>query len=385
MNDFKNLFLLNDEVTFLNFGSFGATPRPVFEKYQSFQLEMERDPVQFITKRTIQYLKESREALASMIHAQANDLVMVTNPSYAVNTVAKSLELKAGDEILATNIEYGACDRTWDFVCKEHRAKYIRQHVTLPLVSDEQFVDDLFQGATDRTKMIFISHITSTTALIFPVEAVIQKAKTLNIPVFVDGAHAIGQISLNLTALDADFYTGACHKWLMTPKGSSFLHVKKSWQEYIKPLIVSWGYEALFPSDSKFIDWHQMNGTRDYTAMLCVPHAIAFRQAHDWDTVSNRARNLAYQNAITYSKLLQSPLLGDAQYIGQMVSAQIHTPDPEALYLELVQRFKIEIPVMRQDEKVYLRYSVQAFTDQNDLDTLFEAIETLKKEDKLMV
>lgn len=385
MNDFKNHFLLNDEVTFLNFGSFGATPKPVFEKYQAFQLEMERDPVQFITKRGIQYLKESREALATLTNTDANDLVLVTNPSYAVNTIAKSLELKEGDEILATDIEYGACDRTWDFVCKQKGAKYIRQQIQLPLVSDEQFVDDFFKGATDRTKLIFISHITSTTALIFPVEAVIKKAKSLGIPVFVDGAHAIGQIPLDLTSLDAEYYTGACHKWLMTPKGCSFLHVKKSWQERIFPLIISWGYEALFPSESRFIDWHQMNGTRDYTAMLCVPHAIAFQKAHQWDQVSLDCKNLAHQNASIFSQLLHTSLLAPHKYIGQMVSVQIQTQDPEALYQTFVQRFRIEIPVMRQDDKVYLRYSVQIFTDQSDLDILFEAIEILKQEGMIKV
>lgn len=385
MNDFKNFFLLNEEVTFLNFGSFGATPKPVFEKYQSFQLEMERDPVQFITKRGIQYLKESREALASITNADANDLVLVTNPSYAVNTVAKSLDLKAGDEILATDIEYGACDRTWDLVCKQKGAQYIRQHIQLPLVSDEQFVNDLFAGANERTRMIFISHITSTTALIFPAEAVVKKAKTMGIQVFIDGAHAIGQIPLDLTSLDAEFYTGACHKWLMTPKGCSFLHVKKSWQEQVVPLIVSWGYEALFPSESKFIDWHQMNGTRDYTAMLCVPHAIAFQKTHHWEKVAQDCKKLAYYNAHTFSHLLQSPLLAPAEYIGQMVSVQIQTPDPEALYQTFVQRFRIEIPVMRQDDKVYLRYSVQVFTDQADLDVLFDAIQTLIQEGRIIV
>lgn len=385
VNPLKSLFLLNENVTFLNFGSFGAMPKPIFEKYQAFQLEMERDPVQFITVRVGQYLKKSREALGKYVGCNADDVVMVLNPSYAVNTIAKSMNLKPGDEILTTDLEYGACDRTWKFVCEKTGAKYIRQPIPLPLIDASTFVDNLFAGVTDRTKLIFISHITSTTALILPVAEVAAKAKELGIPVFVDGAHVPGHIPLDLNALDVEYYTGACHKWMMTPKGSSFMYVKNALQNDIKPLIVSWGYEALFPSHSTFLDWHSLNGTRDYTASLCIADAIDFMGEHDWTSVADRSRELVKSYANTFSELLDSPLLAPLHddFIGQMLSVEIKTHEPEKLYRTLVDEYKIEIPVMRHDDKVYLRYSINGFNTAGDLDILTSAITDIKKKGAL--
>ena len=380
-DELKQLFLLDPNVTYLNFGSFGATPVPVFQKYQAFQRALETSPVQFITVRTPALLKVSREALAGFVHCHADDLVLVSNPSYAVNTIAKSLHLQPGDEILTTNLEYGACDRAWHLVCGQSQSRYIQQPVTLPLTDEDTFVDELFAGVTSRTKIIFISHITSTTALILPVKKVIEKAKTLGIPVFIDGAHAPGHIDLNLEDLNVDYYTGACHKWMMTPKGSSFMYVKKSLQCDIFPLIVSWGYEAAKPSHSRFLDWHEMSGTLDYSARLCIPEAIAFREKYHWNEVASDSRKLAYDNASTFAGILNSQLLApiDERFIGQMISVPIRTDNPDLLYQTLVHGYKIEIPVMPHNDVVYLRYSINGFNSQHDLDRLYEAIKEIKK------
>jgi isopenicillin-N epimerase len=228
MQDLASQFLLRKDITFLNFGSFGACARPIFEKYQQLQLQFEQQPVQFMITDGPQLLAESRQALGTYLNCAADDIVYVTNPSYAVNIVAKSLKLKPHDEILTTDLEYGACDKTWDFVCEQAGANYIRQKVSLPLSSKEQFVAEFAKGISAKTKLIFLSHITSSTALIFPAEEIVALAKQHGILVLIDGAHVPGHIPLDLTALDADFYTGACHKWMMTPKGSSFLYARKN-------------------------------------------------------------------------------------------------------------------------------------------------------------
>ncbi len=377
----KNHFLLRDDITYLNFGSFGACVKPVFERYQQFQLELEQEPVLFITGTGPKYLEQARAALGAYLHADQNDLVYVTNPSFAVNTIARSMYLKAGDEVLTTDIEYGACDKTWRFYCEQTGAGYIQQPIRLPLTSKDEFVDDLFKGVSAKTKLIFISHITSSTALRLPVEEVIAKAKTLGIPVFVDGAHAPGQVPLDLTTLDADYYTGACHKWMMTPKGSSFLYVKKEKQAAIDPLVISWGYKALFPSDSSFLDYHQFNGTRDFSAFLTIPAAIEFMEKHEWDKVSASCRQLVKDNApalfdITGGQAL-APLSDD--FILQLLSAEIKTNEPEKLHDLLFDQYRIQVPVMRHGDKVYLRYSINAFNGQADLDTLFTALKDIKK------
>ena len=198
MSNIKSQFLLRDDVTFLNFGSFGACPKPIFERYQQYQLELEQEPVQFITVNGLQYLKQSREALAAYINCPADDVVYVTNPSYAVNIIAKSFNLQKDDEILTTNLEYGACDRAWNYYCKKVGAKYIRQPITLPIPSKEDLINEFFKGLTSKTKLVFISHLTSSTGLRMPVEEICAIAKQKGILTFVDGAHAPGQLPLNL-------------------------------------------------------------------------------------------------------------------------------------------------------------------------------------------
>ena len=250
-NELKQQFLLRDDITFLNFGSFGACPIPVFETYQNFQRELEQEPVDFFLVKGPQYLSTSKAALANYIKCKADDIVYVTNPSYGVNIIAKSLDLQPGDEVLTTNLEYGACDKTWKYYCTKKGAKYVRQKIRFPLESKEDFIEQFLQGITDKTKLIFISHITSSTGLRLPVEEICALAKERGILTFVDGAHAPGQIDLNLSTLGADIYTGACHKWMLTPKGSSFLYVNEKFQHLFDPLIISWGYDSVSPSHSQ--------------------------------------------------------------------------------------------------------------------------------------
>lgn len=384
--DIRDQFLLRKDITFLNFGSFGACPKPIFEDYQKWQYELEQEPVQFITVIGLRYLQDSREALGVFLNCNSKDIVYVTNPSYAVNTIAKSLKLNEGDEILTTNLEYGACDKAWNYYCTKAKAKYVRQHISLPLTTKEKFVEELFKGFSSKTKLVFISHITSSTALIFPVKEIVAEAKKRGVIVFVDGAHAPAHVALDITALNADIYTGACHKWMMSPKGASFLYVKKELQEQFDPLVISWGYEAMFPSDSKFLDWHQTNGTRDFSAFLTLPKAIEFMKQNNWNEVSNRCKKLVRDNALRFCELMNSePLcpLTD-EFLGQMFSIPINTSEPEKLQRHLFEHYKIEIPVMRHGDKVYLRYSINAFNSQRDLDVLYNATNELIKLNQLI-
>lgn len=381
MSNIKSQFLLRDDVTFLNFGSFGACPKPIFERYQQYQLELEQEPVQFITVTGLQYLKQSREALAAYINCPADDVVYVTNPSYAVNIIAKSFNLQKDDEILTTNLEYGACDRAWNYYCKKVGAKYIRQPITLPIPSKEDLINEFFKGLTSKTKLVFISHLTSSTGLRMPVEEICAIAKQKGILTFVDGAHAPGQLPLNLQTLQADIYTGACHKWMMTPKGSSFLYVKNEHQHLFDPLIVSWGYQSTAPSQSKFLDYHQMQGTRDFSAFLCIPNAIEFMQQNNWSAVSKTCKEMVQQNAPKFCKLLKAtptaPLTDD--FICQLYSTPIKTKQPLELHHHFFNQYKIEVPVMPHGDNVFLRYSIQAFNTQNDLDKLYNAVEDIIK------
>ena len=382
----KAQFLLNPDITYLNFGSFGACAKPVFDDYQQWQRELEYEPVQFITVNGPRYLQQSREALAGYIHCGANDLVYVTNPSYGVNIIAKSLQLNPGDEILTTNLEYGACDLTWNYYCKKSGAVYVRQPITLPAVSKEKLIEDFFKGLSNRTKAIFVSHITSTTALILPVKEICAIAKQKGLLTFVDGAHAPGHIPLDLSVLEADIYTGACHKRMLTPKSCSFLYVKPAIQHLFDPLLISWGYKSSFPSPSRFLDYHQGQGTRDFSAFLTVPKAIRFQEEHQWATIAGNCREIVQKNAHRFCDLMKmAPLCPiNDEFIGQMFSIPIRTDQPESLQRHLFEKYKIEVPVMRQESETFLRYSINAFNSQDDLDKLYEAlVETTSQTDLL--
>jgi isopenicillin-N epimerase len=389
MHDYQSIrqqFLINPDITFLNFGSFGACPKPVFEVYQQIQKELEWEPVRFLARDAPARLELARKALGEFVHAHPDDLVYVLNPSWAVNAVGRSLKLEAGDEVLTTNIEYGACDKAWMYFCKQGGAHYIQQPIHFPVLDQQDIVESVISGITPRTRLIFISHITSATGFILPVAEICKAAQDRGIPVFIDGAHTPGHIPLDLNQLNPDYYTGACHKWMMTPKGSSFLYAKKERQAQIDPLIISWGYDAAQPSHSQFLDYHQVQGTRDISAFLSIPAAIQFRAAHDWEKVSESCKQLVRASAGSFCEQLDTephiPIKPD--FLGQMFSIPINTKEPERLQNTLYEQYQIEIPVMHQNGKNYLRYSVQGFNGPDDLNHLKNALLEIRHQSGLL-
>jgi isopenicillin-N epimerase len=376
----KNQFLLDPELTYLNHGGFGGCPKPIFEDYQKWQLELERSPVQFITKTGETQLKISKQALGSFINCDWDDLIYVTNPTTAFNTVIKSLALNKGEEILTTNHEYGALDKTWKYYCAKNGAKYVQQNITLPIQSKEEVLKQFWAGLTPKTKYIFLSQISSSTALIFPAKEICDKAKELGLITIIDGAHVPNHIPLDLKELKADFYTGACHKWMLTPKGSSFLYVSKAFQKQIDPLVISWGYDAEIPSDSQLQDYHQYQGTRDFSAFLTIPKAIQFYKDNDWETKKKECRSLLKHYSPIVAKELKTQLISPVtdEFLGQICSIPIKTSDNIALHDILYAQYKIEIPVFKLNNSSYIRVSFQAYNGAKEIEYLLDAIKDIK-------
>ncbi len=381
----KNLFLIDKELTFLNFGSFGACPQEIFDDYINWQRLLEKEPVQFITVDGYDYLKKSKEPLATYINCNAEDLIFVPNPTHAFNILAKNIVLQPGDEILTTTLEYGAMDKTWEYYCEKAGAKYVRQPISLPIQSKEDFIHEFWKGYSNKTKYIFISQITSSTALILPVKEICAQAKKRGLITIVDGAHVPGHIGLNLSELQADFYTGACHKWMMTPKGCSFLYVRKEFQESLDPLIISWGFKSIAPSSSRFFDYHQFNGTRDFSAYLTVPKALEFMKKYDWDSVSTNCKNHVLECAPKLFDFFKTTPLAplNNEFYGQICSAKIQTTEPEKLQRLLYEKYRIEIPIMRHRNDCYIRFSFQAFNEASEIDYLIQSLFHIKKETTL--
>ena len=379
----KSLFFLDPDVVFLNHGSFGATPRPVFEKYQAWQRELERQPVEFLGRRFIDLMRDARAALAAYVHTDADNLVYVPNATTGLNVVARSLPLKPGDEIVTTDHEYGALDRMWRFLCRRTDAIYNPQPIPLPVTTAEDFIERVWQGVTPRTRVLFLSHITSPTALIFPITELCRRARDAGIISIIDGAHAIGQIPLDMNAIGADFYASNAHKWLCAPKGSAFLYARPEAQHLVEPLVVSWGYEAEKPSASRFVDEQEWAGTRDIAAYLATPEAIRFCEAHHWDAVRARCHALARNARERIGALTGLPPIcpDSTDWYMQMVALPLPPIDMTKdafgrvpLQARLMDEFKIEVPIVVWNGKPYIRVSIQAYNTPEDVERLVEAL-----------
>lgn len=246
-------------------------------------------------------MRKSREAIGEYLHAKPENICFMSNATFAVNVIAQSLGkyyFREGEEILATDQEYGACKRAWTEHAVSNGVKWVEAVMPIPCVKPEEMLERLWEKVTSRTKLIFVSHISSPTAIRFPVEELCKRARKEGILTFIDGAHVPAQLDLNLETLDADFYCGNFHKWMCTPKGSSFLWVSDWFAGKITPLCVSWGSWIPTLKDSYFIDENEYLGTRDYSPFLSLPFAIKWLQEQDWPTVQKRNRLLQIRTTL---------------------------------------------------------------------------------------
>jgi len=376
--ELRHEYLLDPEIVFLNQGSFGATPRPVFDEYVRWNLEMERQPVEFLGRRIAGLLKTSREALGAYLNADPNDLVYVDNATWAINIIARSYALAAGDEILTTDHEYGACVMTWEWLARKQGATVVHQPIPLPVTTHDAFVETFWAGVTPRTKVIFLSHITSPTALIFPIKEICRRAREAGILTVIDGAHAPSQLDLDLQDIGADVYTGNLHKWLTTPRGCAFMHVRPEHHAWVESLIVSWGWGRGVIGESTMVARNEWQGTRDHSAFLSVPVAIQFQAEHDWPAVKIRCHDLAVRTQQRISDLTglapHSP--SDEGWFAQLVACPIKTESLETLKTRLYDEARIEVPMVDWHGAQFVRVSIAGFTTETDIDHL---VDSLKK------
>ena len=338
-------FLLDPDLTFLNHGSYGACPAPVFEAYQAWQRELERNPVQFLARRFEGLLGEARAALAAFVGARAEDLVFVPNATSGLNAVIRSLRLEPGDEVLTTRHEYGAVAANVGVRRREARPRRAGRARCV-------------RSGRARTSSRS-SHITSPTALVLPVAEVCAAARAAGVLSIVDGAHAPGQLPLDLEALGADIYAGNCHKWLCAPKGAGFLWARPEHQHWIAPLVISWGYGA----ETSFAERHGWQGTRDPAAYLAVPAAIEAHATFDLE----RCRRIA---ASFHDRLPPVGGHAGAADVGDRAAAG----DAEELQCRLFDEHGIEVPVKEwEGGPPLLRVSIAPYNEPADVERLLDA------------
>lgn len=368
----RRLFLLDPDVVYLNHGSFGACPRPVFEEYQRLQLELERQPVDFLSRyrRYPGLIDEAKAELAAYVGADAGNIVFATNATEGLNAVARSLELGPGDDVLAPVGEYGAVDMLWRHVCERAGARYVTVEIR-PGTGVGEALELLWSGVTPATRAVVCSHVSCFTGVVFPVEELCRRARERDVASIVDGAHAPGQIPLRLEELGADYYAGNCHKWLCAPKGAGFLYARPERQEQLEPLVLSWDWEEEAAFDTR----RRWLGTRDPSAWLSVPAAIRFQEEHDWDAVRARCHALGLDARERLADLFGlEPLTPTEDSFVQMPGCALPPCDIHEVQGRLLDEFRIEALLSELAGVQLVRVSLQGYNEASDVDALVNAL-----------
>ncbi|MCK6551887.1 aminotransferase class V-fold PLP-dependent enzyme [Myxococcota bacterium] len=388
---FPELFALDPRVTFLNHGSFGACPRRVIEAQRAIQDELEAEPVRFLGRELEGRLDHARSVLGAFLGADAEGLAFVENATTGVNTVLRSLDLTPGDELVVTDHGYAACTNAARVVAERVGARVVVAPVPFPITGPDAVVAAIVAALGPKTKLVLVDHVTSPTGLVFPVDRIIAECAARGIDVLVDGAHAPGMVPLSLDRLRAAYYTGNCHKWLCTPKGSAFLWVREDRRSMIRPLVISHGAASKRTDRARFRLEHDWVGTQDASRYLAIPAALDVLGAVLPGGItavmaSNRAKALAARAILTKALGVDAP--APEEMIGTLVALPL--PDStgaapkspwfqDVLAEQLFEAHGIEVPVypFPRAPKRLVRIAAQLYNSIEQYERLAEALGTL--------
>jgi isopenicillin-N epimerase len=379
---------LDPDVVFLNHGSFGACPRVVLEAQAEWRARMERQPVQFLWRDLPDLIDAARHALADFIKATPDDIVFVANATAGINAVVRSLHLSPGDELLTTDHDYNACRNVLAEAAARAGAKVVVAKVPFPVRDETQIIEAILAAVTPNTRLAMIDHVTSPTALVFPIAKIVRALEAHGIDTLVDGAHAPGAVPLDVGLLRPAYYTGNLHKWVCAPKGAAFLWARPDRQDALRPPIVSHGENTRRPGRSAFHDRFDWPGTLDPTAWLSVPAAIQWGASllpGGWEELRDRNRLMASAGRALIAGRFNLSLPCPNELLSSMATLML----PEALQqapmdgarfdpvqIKLHSEYHIEVPVVRWGEpkRRYVRISAQAYNNTEDYRALADAI-----------
>jgi len=375
-NKIKNLWLLDENVTFLNHGSFGACPKVVLEESFNIMRKLETEPISFFIEGYYEAIRSQAAALGKFVNADPDSLVFVENATTGMNTVLHSLmpKLKRGDEIIITNHVYPAVRAALKFL--KDQTGVVLKEINLPYpVYDISEYTEIYKNAiTPQTKLALVDHVIYTTGVIAPVKEIAEVMHKNNMLVLVDGAHAPGMLDLNIEDLNVDWYTGNLHKWMFTPKGVALLWTAPEHQSYTKPLTISFFYETGY---YKEFDWQ---GTKNPTSILAVTKAIEFINTFGKENIINYIHDLAIQARDLVTDKLNIDCKIPNNYFASLVAlpykyeGEIDYMTTNNIRGEFFRKYKIEMPFVAFDGRMFFRFSTQIYNDIHDYEKLAEAL-----------
>ena len=397
----RSAWSIPEDVAYLNHGSFGPAPRVVQEVREEWSRRLESQPMDFYLRQMEPALDLAMASLAKFVGADSRDMAFVDNATVAMNVVAENIELQAGDEVLLNDHEYGAVFRIWRHRCERVGARVVIARLgpspddrvqtdrtserSGQLTSSAGILEPILQAVTERTKLIVVSHMTSPSAIIFPVAEICRRARERGVPVCIDGPHAIAMRDVNLREIDCDYYCASLHKWLSAPCGSGFLYVKRTKQKHLKPHITSWG-RSLGGHPERWQDQLNWLGTRDPAPFLAVPAAIEFLEQIGLDQFRQWTHQLAELARQKLERVFgQTAWIPDSlEWYGSMIAVPLPTsdykkPKPNAMHplqRELRDRFRIEVPVTECCGQSFLRVSCHLYNTPSEIDQLIDALVT---------
>ena len=387
---YRRHWLLKPGTVYLNHGSFGACPKPILEQQTQLRARMEAEPVQFLWRRYEEGLDPARASLAKFIGARPRDLVFVGNATAGINSVVRSLKLRSGEEVLTTNLDYNACRNALAAAAGGARAKLVVAQVPFPVRDEEEVLASILQSVTRRTRFALIDHVTSHTALIYPIERIIRELEARGVDCLVDGAHAPGMVPIDVSKLQPAYYTGNLHKWVCAPKGAGFLWAREDKQAGLQPAVVSHGYNTPRAGYNRFQDLFDWAGTFDSSAWFCVGEALRWMGRllpGGWQELRRRNHALALRAREVLCRELEVEPACPERMLGSMASVPLpgrfqgkpRVGRIDVEQLRLYDEFRIEVPLMRigPKQKRHFRISAQIYNTIDEYRYLAEALKRL--------
>lgn len=371
----RGLWNIPADVTYLNHGAFGSSPRPVRESRYQWLERLESQPTDFYERQLEEGLSCVAGRLGRLVGCAGEDLVLVDNATAAMNIVAASTRLAPGDEVLLTNHEYGAVKRLWGQVCERAGGTLVIRDLPWPIGAADDLVAAIFAGVNPRTRLIVVSHVTSPTALVLPVEQICREARRRGIAICVDGPHALCMRPIDLRALDCDYYAVSCHKWLSGPFGTGFLYAHPRVQAAVRPVVTSWGAPPA-GARGNWRDEFIWLGTRDPSAYMSLTAAIDFLESHGLDKFRQTTHEMARYARERLTAAFGGPAVApeDIAWYGSMAAVELPPGDCRGLHEALWHNHKVEVPIVDWNERRFVRVSCYLYTQRADVDRLIDAL-----------